>query len=396
MSLWRSPKPVIAQVHGWCVGGGSEMALCADIVIASEDAPHRNSLLADVGLPPRRRCGSTGWGSRGAKELALTGHAISGSEASDISLHQHGSTLEELEKETRQAGRNASRAIPASQLAAMKLVVNQAYDNMGLSSTQLLGSVMDSMMRNTPEARAFVGYVRRARASARWIAEHDAPFSNYSQAEADGKPDPGQRRSCRARPRLMTEIRYVDQTPAGRSAELLGNAHPRPGRMLRRGGPDRCRRLPRDRHRRRASHFEVLVRFTHVDPWEGLDAMRAALPGATLRAGMRTNGVVGMAITPDSVIELWLATLAKHGIGDVLDPRLPAQHGEDQGGRSDGAHARGGAIPAGHLQRMARCIRTTTTRRSWPSSRRSRRSSRSSSATRPECSASSGPTRGSR
>ena len=38
MSLWRSPKPVIAQVHGWCVGGGSDMALCADLVIASEDA----------------------------------------------------------------------------------------------------------------------------------------------------------------------------------------------------------------------------------------------------------------------------------------------------------------------------------------------------------------------
>ena len=61
MSVWRSPKPVIAQVHGWCVGGGSDFALCADLVIASEDARIGTPVLADVGrlpdghvdLPPR-------------------------------------------------------------------------------------------------------------------------------------------------------------------------------------------------------------------------------------------------------------------------------------------------------------------------------------------------------
>ena len=60
MSLWRSPKPVIAQVHGWCVGGGSDMALCADIVIASRGRAHRHPVLAHVGLLPDRACGSTG------------------------------------------------------------------------------------------------------------------------------------------------------------------------------------------------------------------------------------------------------------------------------------------------------------------------------------------------
>ena len=54
MSIWRSPKPVIAQVHGWCVGGGSDMALCADLVIASEDARDRHAVLAHVGLLPDR------------------------------------------------------------------------------------------------------------------------------------------------------------------------------------------------------------------------------------------------------------------------------------------------------------------------------------------------------
>ena len=54
MSLWRSPKPVIAQVHGWCVGGGSDMALCADIIIAVGRRADRHALLAGVGLLPDR------------------------------------------------------------------------------------------------------------------------------------------------------------------------------------------------------------------------------------------------------------------------------------------------------------------------------------------------------
>lgn len=187
MSLWRSPKPVIAQVHGWCVGGGSEMALCADIVIASEDAR--------IGTPYSRMwgCHHAGmWvyrlGLARAKELALTGRAVSGSEASDIGLINAAVPFEELEKETRELAQRLA-SIPASQLSAMKLVVNQAYDNMGLSSTQLLGSVMDSMMRNTPEAREFIDRAASEGVGS-VIAARDAPFGDYSQAEADGKPDP--------------------------------------------------------------------------------------------------------------------------------------------------------------------------------------------------------------
>lgn len=63
-----------------------------------------------------------------------------------------------------------------------------------------------------------------------------------------------------------------------------------------------------------SSIFEVLVRFRRENPWKGLDAIRAALPSSTLRAGTRTNGIVGMNVTPDSIVELWIRTLAKHGI----------------------------------------------------------------------------------
>ena len=85
MSLWRSPKPVIAQVHGWCVGGGSDMALCADLVIASEDAR--------IGTPYSRMwgCYLTGmWlyrlGLTRAKELRADGRPLSGVEAVEVGL----------------------------------------------------------------------------------------------------------------------------------------------------------------------------------------------------------------------------------------------------------------------------------------------------------------------
>lgn len=187
MSLWRSPKPVITQIHGWCVGGGSEMALCGDIVIASEDAR--------IGTPYSRMwgCHHAGmWvhrlGLAKAKELALTGRSLSGREAADIGLINRAVPFAKLQEETRALARQLA-SIPASQLAAMKLIVNQAYENMGLHSTQLLGSVLDSMLRNTPEALAFIEKAERDGVPAA-VAERDGPFGDYSQGGVGDKPDP--------------------------------------------------------------------------------------------------------------------------------------------------------------------------------------------------------------
>lgn len=187
MSLWRSPKPVIAQIHGWCVGGGSEMALCADIVIASEDA--------QIGTPYSRMwgCHHAGmWiyrlGLAKAKELALTGRSVSGREAVEIGLINKAVPFAELQAETRKFAEQLA-SIPSSQLASMKLVVNQAYDNMGLSTTQMFGSVMDSMMRNTPEALRFIDKAMKKGVPAA-VAERDAPFKDYSQGTSSNKPNP--------------------------------------------------------------------------------------------------------------------------------------------------------------------------------------------------------------
>jgi enoyl-CoA hydratase len=187
MSLWRSPKPVIAQVHGWCVGGGSDLALCADLVVASEDAR--------IGTPYARMwgCYLTGmWiyrlGLTRAKEHALTGRPLSGRQAAEAGLINAAVPFPQLEQEVaRRAGELA--AIPASQLAAMKLIVNQAYENMGLASTQLLGPVLDGLMRNTPEARQFIELAEREGVPAA-VARRDGPFGDYSQAPPHERPDP--------------------------------------------------------------------------------------------------------------------------------------------------------------------------------------------------------------
>ncbi len=69
----------------------------------------------------------------------------------------------------------------------MKLIVNQAYDNMGLQSTQILGPILDGAMRNTPEGRAFVR-LAASRASGAAVAERDGPFGDYSQGRAEEQP----------------------------------------------------------------------------------------------------------------------------------------------------------------------------------------------------------------
>jgi enoyl-CoA hydratase len=187
MSMWRSSKPVIAQVHGWCLGGGSETALCADIVIASDDAR--------IGTPYSRMWGchlSGMWiyrlGLAKAKEYALTGKPLAGVEAAAVGLINASVPFESLEAEVaRWAALLAS--IPSSQLAAMKLVVNQAYENMGLASTQTLGPILDGLMRNTPDAARFIDIAERDGVGA-VVAERDRLFADYSQAPLDQQPDP--------------------------------------------------------------------------------------------------------------------------------------------------------------------------------------------------------------
>lgn len=187
MAIWRCSKPVIAQVHGWCVGGASDYALCADIVIASDDAV--------IGTPYARMWGAylTGmWLYRlslaKVKWHALTGEPLTGKEAAAVELINESVPFEELEDRVHEIAAKLAR-IPLSQLQAQKLIVNQAYENMGLASTQTLGGILDGLMRNTPDALDFIDTAAQQGVHAA-IERRDGPWGDYRQAPPERRPDP--------------------------------------------------------------------------------------------------------------------------------------------------------------------------------------------------------------
>jgi len=180
MSLWESPKPVIAQIHGWCVGGGTDMALCADLIYMAEDA--------QIGYPPARVWGeptSVLWvyrlGLEHAKRLMLSGESLSGSEAARLGLASKALPAAELPSVVdKMAGKLAT--IPANQLAMSKLLVNQAYENMGLRTTQLIGTFFDGIARHTPEGIAWRDLAMKE-GFREAVRRRDAPFGDYGEAE---------------------------------------------------------------------------------------------------------------------------------------------------------------------------------------------------------------------
>ncbi len=185
MGLWCGLKPTIAKVHGYCVGGGSELALCADLVIASD--------CARFGTPYSRvwGCHLTGmWiyrlGLAKAKYYALSGEWLSGKEAAAVELINFSYPLEQLDEKVAALAHKLA-VIPLTQLMAMKLIVNQAYDNMGLQSTQTLGPIMNGIMRNTPEGRSFVNTARDQGVRAA-VEKRDGPFGDYSQGPRAEQP----------------------------------------------------------------------------------------------------------------------------------------------------------------------------------------------------------------
>lgn len=181
MELWRSPKPVIAQVHGFCVGGGTDFALCSDLIVCAEDCR--------IGYPPARVWGSpttSMWvyrlGLERTKRLLLTGDPLDGRRAADWGLASEAVPADELDAAALALARRVAQ-LPANQLHMMKLLVNQAYEQMGLRVTQLIGTLLDGSARHTPEGVAFtraaLADVRRA------VAERDGPFGDYGQARRE-------------------------------------------------------------------------------------------------------------------------------------------------------------------------------------------------------------------
>jgi enoyl-CoA hydratase len=153
MSLWRSYRPVICKVHGFAVAGGSDIALCADIVVMEESA--------QIGYMPVRvwGCPTTAmWvyrlGAERAKRMLFTGDKIDGREAERLGLVLKAVPADRLDAEV-EALAERMATVPVNQLMMQKLVVNQAIEAMGLLNTQRFATIFDGITRHSPEGLAF-------------------------------------------------------------------------------------------------------------------------------------------------------------------------------------------------------------------------------------------------
>ncbi|MCV0396876.1 MAG: crotonase/enoyl-CoA hydratase family protein [Rhizobiaceae bacterium] len=153
MSLWRSYRPVICKIHGYAVAGGSDIALCSDIIVMEDEA--------EIGYMPTRvwGCPTTAmWvyrlGAERAKRMTFTGDRIKGSEAAQIGLVSKAVPLPELDREV-EALAERMATVPVNQLMMQKMVINQAVEAMGLRQTQTLATLLDGITRHSPEGLNF-------------------------------------------------------------------------------------------------------------------------------------------------------------------------------------------------------------------------------------------------
>ena len=179
MKVWECPKPVIGEIRGWAVGGATDLILCADLLFMASDA--------HIGYAPSRIFGTPTtmlWvyrlGLEHAKQFLLTGRAIDAETAHRIglvsSVHDPEGLSAAVEAEARRF-----RHIPANQLALNKLLINQAYENMGLRTSQMLGTFFDGVTRHTEEAYRWAeSFADKGFREA--IRERDAPWEDYGES----------------------------------------------------------------------------------------------------------------------------------------------------------------------------------------------------------------------
>jgi enoyl-CoA hydratase/carnithine racemase len=183
MSLFHCSKPVLCKVHGFCVAGGTDLALCSDLLLIADDAK--------IGYPPARVWGSpttSMWayrlGAQRAKRLLFTGDSLSGAEALDWGLAIEAPAPEHLDERTEELAQRIAQ-VPVNQLQMMKLLVNQSLSNQGLHTTQILGTVFDGITRHTRE-----GYAFQALAAERGFREavraRDEPFGDFGASTFKG------------------------------------------------------------------------------------------------------------------------------------------------------------------------------------------------------------------
>jgi enoyl-CoA hydratase len=178
MSLFHCSKPVVCKVHGFCVAGGTDMALCSDLLVIAADAR--------IGYPPARVWGSPTtslWayrvGAQRAKRLLFTGDSLSGAQALEWGLAVEAPPPSELDERTEALVDRIAR-LPVNQLQMMKLLVNQSLYSQGLHATQVLGTVFDGITRHTKEGYGFQALAAREGFKAA-VRARDEPFGDWGR-----------------------------------------------------------------------------------------------------------------------------------------------------------------------------------------------------------------------
>jgi enoyl-CoA hydratase len=178
MSLFHSEKPTVCKVHGYCVAGGTDMALCSDLLVAEDRAK--------IGYPPARVWGvptSALWafriGPARAKRLLLTGDSIDGTTAVEWGLASEAAPVAELDERFDALLERIAR-IPINQLVLHKLLVNQALYAQGLHATQALGVFFDGIARHTPEGFAWQRLAAE-KGFKEAVRERDEPFGDFGR-----------------------------------------------------------------------------------------------------------------------------------------------------------------------------------------------------------------------
>jgi enoyl-CoA hydratase len=183
MSLFNCGKPVICKVHGFCVAGGTDMALCSDLLVIADDAK--------IGYPPARVWGSPTtslWahriGAQRAKRLLFTGDSLSGAEALEWGLAIEAPPPGLLNERAEALAARIAR-MPVNQLMMMKLLVNQTLYSQGLHASQVLGTVFDGIARHTAEGYAFQQHAAE-HGYREAVRERDEPFGDVGRSTFKG------------------------------------------------------------------------------------------------------------------------------------------------------------------------------------------------------------------
>ncbi len=177
-ALMHADKPTVVKIHGYCVAGGTDIALHADQVIAAADAK--------IGYPPTRVWGVPAaglWahrlGDQRAKRLLLTGDCITGTQAAEWGLAVEAPDPKDLDERTERLVARIA-AVPINQLIMVKLALNSALLQQGVATSRMVSTVFDGVARHTPEGHAFVADAV-AHGFRDAVRHRDEPFGDYGR-----------------------------------------------------------------------------------------------------------------------------------------------------------------------------------------------------------------------